>query len=324
MSRVAFMLMVSLSLVFTGRLFAQPPSQAFKLRESALASERIFLSSPQMRSGIILGQPSTHPDAPDLFVTPKIINPDGEAQNGQFPFVVAIGSVGLSEGFQPICGGSVVHPRFVLTAAHCAEQVKRNFTQVIWGQVDIRKIDSTKVSTVIEVFSHEAYLNITGNRFNNDVALLYVNPPMRAPSVLLADSGPPEPGQDLAVMGWGASTVPVIKNGQLVASFPDRLYYVTLKTTTFSDCRTSYMSLIPSTTVTDNMFCAAASEKDTCNGDSGGPVVFKAADGRWRQVGIVSFGVSCASAAFPGVYTRVPRYVDWVVKRLTAASVASQ
>lgn len=313
---------VMLALACASQSFAQTTLQAFRLRESVLASERIFLSSPLARNQIILGQPNAHPAVSDIFVTPKIINPDGSAKSGQFPFIVAIGSTGDSKGFQPFCGGSVVHPRFVLTAAHCAAEVNRNLTQVMWGQVDLKKIDSTKVSTVIEVFSHEAYLNITGNRFDNDVALLYVDPPMNTPAVLLADSGPQEPDQDVVVMGWGASTVPVLKNGQWVMSFPDRLYYVALKTTMSSDCVTRYRALNPPTVVTGNMFCAAASQKDTCNGDSGGPIVIKAADGGWRQVGVVSFGASCASDAFPGVYTRLSRYIDWVAQRVGTANFA--
>ncbi|MGE8453024.1 MAG: S1 family serine peptidase, partial [Pseudomonadales bacterium] len=288
MKRGVVVVLAMLALTLLDQSLAQTTLQAFRLRESALASERIFLSSPMVRNGIILGQPSAHSAFSEIFVTPKILNPDGAAKSGQFPFIVAIGSTDASKGFQTICGGSVVHPRFVLTAAHCAEEVTRNLTQVMWGQVNLKKIDPKKVSTVIEVFRHEAYLNITGNRFDNDVALLYVDPPMNTSAVLLAESGPHETGQDVVVMGWGSSTVPVLKDGQWVMSFPDRLYYVALKTTTSSDCMTRYGALNPPTEVTGNMFCAAAGQKDTCNGDSGGPVVFKAADGRWRQVGVVS------------------------------------
>lgn len=52
--------------------------------------------------------------------------------------------------------------------------------------------------------------------------------------------------------------------------------------------------------------------RDACQGDSGGPVVAIGADGRPHLVGLVSFGRSCATAEFPGVYTRLSQYIDWI------------
>ena len=60
-------------------------------------------------------------------------------------------------------------------------------------------------------------------------------------------------------------------------------------------------------TITDNMFCAGIEKSDSCQGDSGGPVVYKR-----KLVGIVSWGVSCAHAKLPGVYTKVKNYYNWI------------
>lgn len=62
--------------------------------------------------------------------------------------------------------------------------------------------------------------------------------------------------------------------------------------------------------VTDNMFCAGEGREDSCRGDSGGPAVI---DG--NLVGIVSFGLECGSEEFPGVYTRVYVYRDWIAEK---------
>ena len=59
--------------------------------------------------------------------------------------------------------------------------------------------------------------------------------------------------------------------------------------------------------ITENMFCAGIGKSDSCQGDSGGPVVYDE-----KLVGIVSFGESCANAKFPGVYTKIESYYNWI------------
>ncbi|XP_050687019.1 serine protease 33-like [Eriocheir sinensis] len=61
--------------------------------------------------------------------------------------------------------------------------------------------------------------------------------------------------------------------------------------------------------------CALTPTKDTCQGDSGGPLVAKVCGDRWAVVGIVSYGVGCATPGFPGVYTRVPAYAQWIADK---------
>ena len=65
--------------------------------------------------------------------------------------------------------------------------------------------------------------------------------------------------------------------------------------------------------ITDNMLCAGLSEggKDSCQGDSGGPLVVPVGAG-WKLAGIVSTGNECALPLYPGIYTRVPNFVNWV------------
>ena len=71
------------------------------------------------------------------------------------------------------------------------------------------------------------------------------------------------------------------------------------------------------TSITSNQFCAGYYEGgiDACQGDSGGPLIINFG-GRWVQMGVISYGVECAKAYKPGVYTKVSRYRSWIEKKI--------
>lgn len=78
------------------------------------------------------------------------------------------------------------------------------------------------------------------------------------------------------------------------------------------DCRnTSYSPRM----ISDNMMCAGYPDgkKDSCQGDSGGPLIAERPDKKYEVIGVVSWGNGCARPGYPGVYTRLTRYLDWVL-----------
>ena len=102
----------------------------------------------------------------------------------------------------------------------------------------------------------------------------------------------------VTVSGWGVTT----DGGSWL---PSILQWVEISVVPRATCQVPYGSLIQST-----MICAGemgTGGKDSCNGDSGGPAVQSGV-----QVGIVSFGVVCGSPTYPGVYTRVGSYINWI------------
>ena len=74
--------------------------------------------------------------------------------------------------------------------------------------------------------------------------------------------------------------------------------------------------------INKNHICALTSGVDACQGDSGGPLV-TIEKGRWVQTGVVSTGHGCADARFPGVYTNVVRYLDWIIQETEGENVWS-
>jgi|TARA_B100001142_G_scaffold108856_1_gene110867 hypothetical protein len=104
-------------------------------------------------------------------------------------------------------------------------------------------------------------------------------------------------GEDLVVMGWGATS-----SGGTTST---DLLEVTVPAVSHSDCSTNYGDSIRRET----MFCAGRTGKDSCQGDSGGPIVRKSDQ---RQVGVVSWGIGCAWSGYPGVYSRVSVARAWL------------
>jgi len=105
------------------------------------------------------------------------------------------------------------------------------------------------------------------------------------------------------VVGWGSTSTGGGSSNQLrQANVP----MVTQQT-----CSDAY-SAITRVTIGDTKICAGDGTRDTCNGDSGGAMLASHVGNTWAVVGVTSFGVDCARPDFPGVYTRVDKYLPWI------------
>ena len=115
---------------------------------------------------------------------------------------------------------------------------------------------------------------------------------------------------DAVVIGWGATSEGAQTTPQLMRVWVDVQDRAT--------CEANYQEVIPSTDITDNMLCAGLPEggQDSCQGDSGGFLGAPVGNGRYVQLGIVSWGVGCARPNLFGVYTRVANYGDWISEQM--------
>ncbi|HYH35741.1 MAG TPA: serine protease [Nocardioides sp.] len=215
-----------------------------------------------------------------------------QADEGEFPFMASIQSKGQDGTSGHFCGGSVIGTRWVLTAAHCLVDTAPGEIQVGVGRTDIDDLSTGQTLAVDRIVVHPDYAE-TGTF---DAALVHVTADIAAPSIALTavgEDGLEADGAPLTVAGWGTEFFgsPVIPSG---------LKSVDVEAVADASCTTNAMMGFQP----DSELCAEALGGDSCQGDSGGPL-FGTVAGRVTQVGIVSYGLGCATPAFPGVYGEV-------------------
>lgn len=95
---------------------------------------------------------------------------------------------------------------------------------------------------------------------------------------------------------------------------PAILQKVNVPIWTNAACRAKYGYAAPGG-IPDTMICAGQTSRDSCSGDSGGPLMINN-EGHWLQIGVVSWGIGCGQGQYPGVYTRVSSFMPWILKNI--------
>lgn len=241
------------------------------------------------------------------------------APDGAWPWQIVLFQRGANGVYIPICGGSLISAQWVLTAAHCVPGYKTASYRVGYGSVEMSKM---KVSEVAEVRPHASYDPETSD---NDIALIKLAAPVTGVQfAALAKSGPraEQAGDRLTVTGFGRMAECPSGQSGAACRMQERLQQVDVPVVAIDACRASYRDT-PSV-LGDRQICAGYTEggRDSCQGDSGGPLVRAIGNDRWEQIGVVSWGIGCARANKPGVYTRVAAFSDWL-RQATGATVGN-
>ena len=240
-------------------------------------------------------------------------------------------------GAKQFCGGSVIHERWVLTAAHCAEVFPADEIEVLAGTHDLD--EGGRRIGVKAVHMHPGYVDPAGS--GNDIALLELDRPAGVEeAVALPDAvrsaDVARPGVPATVIGWGLLRPLRCEPGSESGSFRCPLrgggtgHFVddlTGEPVEESDVTTSRLMEVavplvgegacldayPGAAIDGRTLCAGLTTGgiDSCQGDSGGPLVVRDGD-EWVQVGVVSWGASCAKPGMFGVYTRTAAFAQWV------------
>ncbi|GAB6023554.1 Transmembrane protease serine 9 [Chamberlinius hualienensis] len=241
----------------------------------------------------------------------KIVGGKTAARN-EYPWMVSIHDAGdyvkLGAAKSQFCGGAIIGRNWILTAAHCVKSYARTPLMVVIGLSRhnlasfFDSFSLPKVAASIKV--HPKY-----NRKNQefDAAIIELVTPITFSNTIrpicIAESETNIEQKKLVITGWGSTS----EEGPA----SDVLREVEVQGFSNQFCSEKYKVFdVP---ITDNMICAGflTGGKDACQGDSGGPLIQKCGD-RYVLVGIVSFGIGCAQADFPGIYTKVNSLKNWI------------
>ncbi|XP_045613320.1 uncharacterized protein [Procambarus clarkii] len=227
-----------------------------------------------------------------------------ETYEHHYPWMV---SVQLSKTKKHFCGASIISDSFILTAAHCTDMLLPFELLVRVGDHDLTTNDVSRELSlpVYEIYQHPGYNRVTTD---NDISLLRVKMPLtltwRISPICLTPPDLTFYRESVIVMGWG-------KEWEKAKLGSPRLRHAYLNILAMGNCRHNFK--FHSEEITSNMFCALSDTQDTCQGDSGGPLTwYDEKQKRYFLIGVTSWGIGCGMPNYPGVYTKVAKYLDWI------------
>lgn len=234
--------------------------------------------------------------APSAVATPQPIVGGTTTTTTAYPFMMQITDASQNQ----FCGGTLVSPTKVVTAAHCMVDETTSSVRVVGGRTYLNGTNGT-VARVSKIWIHPDYTDVSRG---DDVAVLTLSTSMpytTAKYVSATDTSVYAAGTTARIVGWGTTS-----SG---GSSSNQLRTATVPTVSNSSCGGAYGSRF----IASNMVCAGYTSggTDTCQGDSGGPFLIGGV-----LAGITSWGEGCADADYPGIYTRLTTFSSLVTAQV--------
>lgn len=229
-----------------------------------------------------------------------------ETVDGEYPWMISIRRRIAMGGSSHHCGGSIIDNHWILTAAHCVDDIELEDFFIRAGDHTMHTDDGELDISIAGFVVNDGW---NPTNMDNDIALILLSHPLpcgrddiRAVCLTETISLASKLGY---ITGWGQLNED--------AGHPPHLHEVQITIFERRACAEDFIN--PWYHLTENMICAGDNGKDACYGDSGGPLVTDISSSenhQYVQAGIISWGYGCATPNARGIFTRVPNYADFL------------
>ncbi|KAJ8942494.1 hypothetical protein NQ318_017790 [Aromia moschata] len=222
----------------------------------------------------------------------------------EWPWMAALYRIKqLEQGLeQQFCGGALITDTHILTASHCTQGLVAADIRVRLGEYDFGSGNETRSRDfgVAKIIEHEEFVLST---YTNDIAIVPTSFNTYIWPLCLPPVRENFENETAVVAGWGQT--------YYAGPTSEVLLQVAVPVWPHQKCVDAFLQRI-----NDDNICAAGYEggKDSCLGDSGGPLMLQMKNGRWATIGVVSWGIGCGNKNSPGIYTKVNNYIPWIIK----------